>query len=108
MIQRGQHHRLPDAFSAKLGTHNDRAEKGEPAVGGRREHTHDATVRFRDEAALRGEGEESEEVSARVAPVLEVRQGDRGGDVSLFELPDVRSFHIFTRRSSSSTSSHSW
>src|SRR5207253_1397103 len=83
------------------------AEEREAVVGRRREDAYDTALRFGDETSLGRQGEEPDEVGAGVTPVLQVRQGDRGADVVLVEPSDPRSFHIFTRRSSSSTSSHS-
>ena len=108
MIQGRLHHLLADAFAAKFRTHDDGAEEREAVIRGRRENAHDPAVRFDDETSLGRQRQEPDEVGAGVTPVLQVRQGDRGADVVLVEPSDLRSFHIFTRRSSSSTSSHSW
>jgi len=104
----GFHQLLPDALSPQLRRDNDRAQEGEAIIGRGGEDPDHTSVALRGEASVGGQGEQPPEVLARVAPRLEVRQGDGCVDVPLFESPDPRAFHNFTRCSSSSGSSHSW
>src|SRR3989442_11310676 len=101
------HQLLPDALAPQFRRDNDRFQEREAVVGRRRQDPDHASVALRGEASGGREREESPEVLARVAPRLEVRQGDGRVDVPLFESSDPRAFHNLTRRSSSSGSSHS-